>query len=393
MVRDTTLYDRLEVQPDASAADILKSYKLLAKKYHPDKNPDDPNANVKLQEINQAKEFLTNPEKRQMYDQLGMDFVNGNQPQQAVRPEDLFRGFPGHPFGNMRGQQQKENVEIHQEVTLEQIYNEATIQISFQQKQVCGVCKAEFTKCDTCDGRGFRVQVVQMGPMIQQIQTPCNTCNSTGKKENPNGKCSGCDGSGYKLKDVKANIPLKNGLSNGQKIQIPNHGHHLRDGKTDLIIVIHEKPHNVYKRINNDLLIEVDLKLFQAISGFDKIIEHLDGRKLHISHTGKTEHGSFRKISDEGMKVLNGGSKGKGDLIIKFNIKLPNLDDSEISNKLLYLLKTIDSEESNKETIIKNSKNNYVKTILMNVEGNPTEPQQQFHEMPRGVHEPQCVQS
>jgi DnaJ family protein A protein 2 len=386
MVKDTTLYNILEVAEDASNAEILKAYKKIAIKSHPDKNPDDPDANQKFQNINQAKEILSNAEKRKMYDNIGMDYVNGNaQQQQGMNQEDLFNmfgggggGFPGHPFGNMnrQQQQQKENIIINQEVTLEEIYTEANISINFQQKQSCEGCKGEGTKngvsskCGTCDGNGVRVQVVQMGPMIQQMQIQCQSCNGSGKNNNAGENCNICTGNGFKTKDVRVNIPLKNGLSNGQQIQIPGHGHNLKDGKTDLIIVINEKPHAVFKRSNNDLYMEVELKLFQAIYGFEKTVEHLDKRKLHISHSGKIEYGELKKIPNEGMVVLN-SSTNKGDLIIKFNIVLPMLDNAEMSNKLLYLLKTLDQDEANNETIIKNSKSKYVKTVLLNSDTNP----------------------
>jgi len=407
MVRDTTLYDRLKISPNANNNEIMKAYKKLAIQMHPDKNPDDENANTKFQDLNAAKEILTNPEKRKMYDDVGMDYVNGNAPQQqSINPEDLFSmfgggGFPGgHHFGQMKRQQQKENIIINQEISLEDIYNENTIQVSFQQKQMCTTCKGEGTKdgktstCNVCDGRGVRVQVVQMGPMIQQIQSPCHNCQGSGKMNDSSNKCTTCSGACYKTKDVRVNIPLKNGLSNGQQIQIPGHGHNLKDGKTDLVIVVNEKPHSIFKRINNDLCLEIELKLYQAIFGFDKIIDHLDKRKLHISFNGKTEHGTIRRIPEEGMKILNSNSNNKGDMIIKFNIKLPSISNSDTANKLLYLLKIIDQDESNNETIIKNTKNDYVKTILLDTNNDPfTNPQQSQPEPEQHHHQQQqqCV--
>jgi DnaJ family protein A protein 2 len=410
MVKDTTLYERLGVTSNASCEDIVKAYKKLAVKMHPDKNPDDPHSNEKFQDLNQAKEFLSNPEKRKMYDEIGMDYVNGTVPQQQnINPEDLFGmfngGFPGHPFQNMQRQQQKENIIVHQEVSLEEIYNESTISINFQQKHMCNPCKGEGSKdgktlkCDACNGTGMHTKVVQMGPMIQQIRSPCGKCNSTGKHNDLNNKCNICNGDGYKLKDVKINIPLKNGLSNGQQIQITGQGHHLKDGKTDLIVVIKEKPHNIFTRSGNDLCMEVELKLFQAIYGFDKVITHLDNRKLHISHSDKTEHGTLRRIPSEGMKILN-VNNAKGDLVIRFNIVLPTISNNDMSNKLLYLLKALEQDESNNETIVKNSKTNYIKTVLLNATYDPftnnQNQQQNEQQGPQGPHvggQPQCVQS
>ena len=413
MVKDSYLYDKLGVSSDANNEEIQKAYKKLALKYHPDRNMNNlEEANTKLQEINQAKEILTNQEKRNIYDQIGMDFVNGNMPQhQQMNPEDLFNmfgggfpggfsggfpgGFHGHPFN--ANNKQKENITINKEVTLEEIYNESVVQVNFGQKQSCGLCKGEGTKdckpskCETCDGRGVLIKRIQMGPMIQQIQSGCHNCGGSGKNLNANNCCASCNGDGYKLKEVKANIPLKNGLSNGQQIQIPHHGHNLKDGKTDLIIIINEKENERFKRKGNDLLIEINLKLYQAIFGFDKIIEHLDKRKLHISHNSKTEFNTIKKIIGEGMHVIN--SSDKGDLYVKFNIIMPDITNNEISNKLQYLLKTLDNDESNAETIIKNSKNIYIKTMLLNAENNPFDKEETQNSNPGPyVHQEERVQ-
>lgn len=366
MVKDTKLYDILEIQSNATDAEINKQYKMLARKYHPDKNPGDASASQKLQEINEAKEILLNPEKRRLYDQVGLDMVNGNA-SSGPSPEDIFNMFGGGGFGRER-QQEKENIVINQEVSLEDIYNEKPIQVNFKQKNCCERCNGEGTKdgksnkCNNCDGRGVRIQVIQMGPMIQQVQSTCGNCRGTGKMSIPDNTCNECGTNGFKIKDVAINVPLKNGLANGQQIQLQNIGHNLKDGKTDVIIVIHEKDHSQFKRDGNNLVIDIELKLYQALFGFDKLIKHLDGRQLHISHTGVTNYGTKRKIHNEGMNDLRSG--GKGDLVINFTFKLPIINKADIIQNLQYNLKTINQEESNKEVEIRVNNSKYVKTIM-----------------------------
>jgi DnaJ family protein A protein 2 len=407
MVKDTVLYDRLGVPPTASEDEILRAFKRMAVKTHPDKNPDDPDANKKFQEVNQAKDILADPDKRNVYDQIGMEFINneasGGHPD-GVNPADIFNMFNGGSghhfstsfshFGGGR-QEQKENITINQEVTLEQIYNQESIHILFKQKHICLKCDGNGTKdgtpskCSTCNGNGIVIQRIQMGPMIQQIQTVCPQCRGSCKFVCDDNKCNYCNGECYNLKDVKTQIPLKNGLSNGQQILLKGHGHHLKEGKTDLIIVINEKEHSNFKRNGNDLIISVELKLYQALFGFDKIIEHLDKRKLYISHNGKTEYNTLRKISNEGMNILN--TNTKGDLIIKFNINLP-ICASEISNKLLYLLKTIDQDETNNEVLIKNNKTQYIKTLLCDISNYNTNKSEEQNNQ-QHQHQQQCAQS
>jgi DnaJ family protein A protein 2 len=201
-----------------------------------------------------------------------------------------------------------------------------------------------------------------MGPMIQQVQSTCGNCRGTGKISTPGNICNECGTNGFKIKDVAVNVPLKNGLANGQQIQLQNIGHNLKDGKTDVIIVIHEKDHSQFKRDGNNLVIDIELKLYQALFGFDKLIKHLDGRQLHISHTGVTNYGIKRKIQNEGMNDLRSG--GKGDLIINFTFKLPIINKPDIIQNLQYNLKTINQEESNKEVEIRVNNSKYIKTIM-----------------------------
>ncbi len=407
MVKDTKLYDLLEVSPTASSEEINKAYKKLAKKYHPDKNLDDENAQKKLMEINEAKDILTDNEKRHMYDQVGMDYLNHQNQPSGPSPEDLFsmfgggvpHGFPGGfpggvPHGFQGGPHQKaEHIVVHETVTLSQIYNEENILINFKQKVYCVKCNGEGTKdgssssCGSCKGVGVVLQTIRIGPITQQAQSACGNCRGSGKIQNPNNNCNECNGDGHKLRHVRLPIRLKCGLSDGNQMQVQNQGHQFKNEKTDLLIVIHVEPHAIFKRNGNDLIIDIELKLFQALFGFEKIIEHLDKRKLHISHTGKTENNQSRKINGEGIKSIESGEKG--DLIVNFTYKLPDITNVETIQKLQYLLKSINQEESNNEVEIRMSPSSYVKTQLTDMNEpyqNEQQSQQHHHHHSQRVH-------
>jgi len=389
MVKDTTLYNRLEIEPDANESQIKKAYNKLSKVWHPDRHvnasqADRDKATAKFQEIAQAKEILLDAEKRQIYDQVGMDiFKNGMDNTDNTGGPNPFADFgnifgAGFPFGmgGMPGMgpgmgprnSPPEDIVEQIDVTLEQIYNEETVNCTYKQKTYCVKCDGEgskdgkTTKCAGCDGRGMKVNVVRMGNMIQQSVGECGICRGKGKVIDDKNKCETCNGKCYVVKEKIIQIPLKAGLSHGNKINLSGKGNQFKNEKTDLILVVNEKTHDTFKRLENNLFVDIELKLYQALFGFDKIIAHLDGRKLHISSSGKTEFNSIRKISGEGMMSLQSGAKG--DLFIRFTIELPNFQNlpSETKSQLKSILQTFDKQEVQAESQVAKTQN-LTKTI------------------------------
>lgn len=374
MVRDTTLYNDLEVTPDSSEIDIKKAYNRLSKKWHPDKHSqasecEQEEAKIKFQSINQAKEILLDKEKREKYDQYGMDFLKG-VPDVGENPFGDFGGMfgQGFPFGGMRQQQpQQENIIQEIDVTLEQLYNEMSVNFSYKYKHYCTKCDGEGTKnskkskCMQCDGRGVKVNIIQRGGMIQQSVGPCSFCRGSGTFIDESNKCEICNGECYIIKDKTIQIPLKSGLTNGDKISLEGKGHQFKNSKTDMVLIINLLNHNIFKRLKDDLLIEVELKLYQALFGFDKIIKHLDGRQVRISCTGKTEFNTTRKINNEGMTKIN-SPQNKGDLYILFKVSLPNLP-IELKNQIKPVLQNYDKQELQNENSI-SKMTNLTNTIM-----------------------------
>jgi DnaJ-class molecular chaperone len=354
MVRDTTLYDRLEIPPNSSSSDIKKAYYKLSKVWHPDKNPNKEEANKKFQEIAEAYEVLSDDEKRKQYDGMGMDFMrNGGQPQ--VDPNDLFERFfggmgSGFPFGNVNVREknnENDNIVDRLVVNLEDIFNNATIKYNYNKKIYCKSCEGTGStdkvklKCNECNGRGQKVQVVRMGPMIQQMVSTCNRCSGSGEIIDKTKKCKDCDGRSFNVKEKSINITLQNGLKDGIQMQLSGKGHDLKDRKSDLILVINIRPHNVYKVVDDyNLLITMELDLVETFVGFNREIVYLDQNKYNIQFDSGDSIGNddVKMVKNMGLKMMNGE---RGDLIIKFKVKKINLSklSKEERQKIIEIFK------------------------------------------------------
>jgi DnaJ family protein A protein 2 len=364
MVKDTILYDRLEISPNASDNEIKKAFMRLSKVWHPDKNDNSEESTKKFQELNEAKEILLDSQKRELYNKIGMDVLSNNGCSED--PFEHFSQFFGRGFGfesNVNKREEFNDIEEIVNVSLEQLYNEDIIDFSYNYKQFCQKCNGEGTsdglpsKCNDCDGKGMKVQIIKIGPMIQQIMNTCGRCNGSGKNNNSNSKCNTCNGSSFINKEKTIQVPLKSGLTHGNIITLQNKGNQYKQGKSNLKLVINELKHNNFRHVNNDLFITIDIKLYQALFGYHKIIKHLNGKELYITFNKLTNFNMIKKIPNEGMKRINGG---KGDLYIKFNILLPQLellDNIEYKEHLKRLLQVLDQDDVKSENLIINTPN------------------------------------
>lgn len=383
MVKETTLYDRLNLNSTATENEIKKAYRKASLKWHPDKNQDNKEeATLKFQEISEAYSVLSDQKKRELYDNMGMDYVKNNG-ENNFDPSSIFEQFFGNSMGNMGNMggfgfpfsvNQKEPTEdcnIRLSVDLDQIYNEEIVSINYNQKNYCKDCNGYGNKnkkkseCKTCDGKGKVLKVFRMGPMVQQSVAECEICNGSGIKINKNDLCNTCNGKTYIIKKKDLKIPLKNGIKNGNKIKIEGKGHQFKNKKTDLIVEIIERVHNKFKKDGNssNLIIFIELKLYQSLLGFNKIITHLDKRKIYINHTGQIKEGDVKILKNEGMNNLN--TNKKGDLKIIFSVKYPIFKNMKLEE--LINLKKILSKNEQKE-IIKENKIKSIKDKLIKIE-------------------------
>ena len=395
MVKDTKLYDELEIKPESTEQEIKSAYKKLSKIWHPDKNQHRiEEATDKFRKISEAYTILSDQEKRAQYDKFGT--VEDNIPTN-FDPRDIFsmfsgmpdmQGMPGMNIPGMRRQRQEDCI-VEQLVTLDELYNNKKIEIKYEQKSLCNTCNGYGSKdglkheCSSCNGRGMSVRMMRQGPMVQQLMAPCNDCQGTGEGNKSSNLCNDCNGHKYILKNKLFEMQLNRNMINNNKIVIEHKGHHLKTGKTNLVIILKEQPHPVFKRVGKDLHMDIKLRLFQSLYGFTKLITHLDGRNILLKYD------DIIKTMKTTMKIYNEGIGG--DLYVHINTCMPKLDRlDENENNILkkLLIKAHLSEYTKEQNLIKNA-SKCTTVNLIEVDEPDQNNQEEYNEVPQGV---QCAQ-
>ncbi|KAG1138248.1 hypothetical protein G6F37_008210 [Rhizopus arrhizus] len=343
MVKDTKFYDALGVSPNATESELKKSYRKLALKYHPDKNPE---AGDKFKEISHAYEILSDPEKRQLYDQFGEEGLSGGPGMGGMDAEDLFSQLFGGGFGGGFGRRsgpsgpRRGKDMVHAlKVSLEDLYNGKTSKLALQKRVLCKKCEGKggkegsVQKCKTCHGQGIRVITRQMGPMIQQMQQPCGDCQATGEVIDEKDRCKECRGKKVVGEKKILEVHIDKGMRDGQKITFSGEGDQAPDIiPGDIIIVVEEKPHPHFKRSGDDLIYEAKLDLLTALAGGKFVIPHLDDRVLMVSILpGEAiKPNETKVIPNEGMPAPR--THSKGHLFVKFTIEFPQPNWTSLEN-------------------------------------------------------------
>ncbi|PVU97586.1 hypothetical protein BB559_001977 [Furculomyces boomerangus] len=336
MVKDTKLYDYLGVPPTATDAEIKKSYRKLALKYHPDKSKDAKDAE-KFKEISHAYDILSDSQKREVYDRYGEEGLSGEGGMgPGMSAEDLFSQFFGGSVfggGSRRGNQsvRKGRDMAHAlKVSLEDLYKGKTTKLQLTKSVICSGCQGRGgksgvnTTCHTCSGTGMKITMRQLGPMVQQIQQQCPACNGEGEIINEKDKCKKCKAR-KTLNEVKQlEVHIEKGMKDGQKIVFKGEADQspgIEPG--DIIIVIEEKKHDTFKRRGDNLITDVKINLVTALAGGNFHVKHLDNRVLNVEILpGEViKPGEMKTISGEGMPSHR--HHNNGDLLVNFIIEFP----------------------------------------------------------------------
>ncbi|XP_050371612.1 dnaJ protein homolog [Argentina anserina] len=336
---NTKYYEILGVSKTAAPEDLKKAYKKAAIKNHPDKGGDP----EKFKELAQAYEVLSDPDKREIYDQYGEDGLKEGMQSGGHDPFDIFSSFfggGGSPFGGggmpggSRGRRQRrgEDVVHPLKVSLEDLYLGTSKKLSLSRNVLCSKCKGKgsksgaSTKCGGCQGTGMKVSIRHLGPsMIQQMQHACNECKGTGETISDKDRCGQCKGEKVVHEKKVLEVHVEKGMQNGQKITFPGEADEAPDTITgDIVFIIQQKEHPKFKRKGDDLFVDHSLSLTDALCGFQFVLNHLDGRQLLIkSNPGAVvKPDSFKAINDEGMPMYQRPFM-KGKLYIHFSVDFP----------------------------------------------------------------------
>ncbi|OUW02087.1 MAG: molecular chaperone DnaJ [Betaproteobacteria bacterium TMED156] len=339
----TDYYELLDVVKNASDSDIKKSYRKLAMKYHPDRNPGDKAAEAKFKQIKEAYEILSDAEKRAAYDRFGHAGVNQGPPGSQGAGDfsgfadafgdifgDIFGGNARTSGGQRSGAFRGSDLKYSLEISLEDAANGLTTEIRVPTWQACKTCGSSGCKpgtkpeiCKTCNGQGQ----VRMQQGFFSIQQTCPACRGVGKSiKNP---CSACGGGGRVKQNKTLEVSIPAGIDNGMRIRSAGNGEPGQNGgaKGDLYVEVNVKEHHVFQRDNDDLHCEAPISFSQSALGGSIDVPTLNGRASFDIPEG-TQTGKTFRLRGKGIKNVRSGVLG--DLFCHVILETPvKLSDSQ----------------------------------------------------------------
>lgn len=345
-------YETLEVERSASEEEIKKSYRRLARMYHPDANPDDPAAEGKFKELAEAYGVLSDPSRRRDYDTYG----HAKVPTGGFDPFDLFASFFGGDVfrsGGRRGDDRRGNdLGLELEVTLEEVVKGATKTVSIRNQVTCATCQGSGCqpgtspeRCVRCNGSGA---VRQVGRSIfGNVMTSyvCPQCNGAG--ESIASPCADCHGDGRRERVDEVPVDVPPGVDDGIQLRMTGRGESGRrgGGPGDLFVSFKVAAHDRFSRRGDDLLTRLHVAFTQASLGAAMSIDTFDGPE-RVSIPAGTQPGKVIRLRGRGVPRLQ--RQGRGDLLIEVAVEVPtHLSDEEA--KLLRRLAELRGEAVEEE--------------------------------------------
>ncbi len=360
MAQKRDYYEILGVSKSSTEEEIKKAYRKMAIKYHPDKNPDNKEAEEKFKEAAEAYEVLSNTQKKAQFDRFGHagmgGAAGGGFGGGGMNMEDIFSNFGDvfgdeSPFGSFfsggrgggggRRQRKGSDLRIKLKLNLEEIANGVEKKIKVKRHVACKSCQGNGSKngtdlktCGTCQGSGQvkRVQQTMLGQMV--TSSTCPTCSGEGKSVGA--KCEACFGEGRVLEEEIIPIKIPSGVSNDMQLSMSGKGNVPPRGGIagDLLIVIEEEEHDLLHREGNNVIFDLYVSFVDAALGTSVEIPTITG-KAKITLEAGTQSGKILRLKGKGIKELNGYTIG--DQLVHVNIWTPKQlthEESELLEKL-----------------------------------------------------------
>ncbi|KAH0565766.1 hypothetical protein GP486_000836 [Trichoglossum hirsutum] len=357
MVAETKFYDILGVSPGCSDAELKSAYKKGALKHHPDKNAHNPEAAEKFKDLSHAYEVLSDPDKRQLYDQYGEEGLEqGGGGGGGMSAEDLFAQFFGDPFGfagnggglHSQGKRQARTIHHVHKVSLEDIYRGKISKLALQKSVICPKCDGRGSKegaaidCPGCQGRGMKFIMRQLAPgMVTRQMAVCPDCQGERKLIRDKDRCKQCMGKKTIIERKVLHVHIDRGIPNGHRIDFRGEGDQMPGMLPgDVQFEIEQKPHPRFQRKDDDLFYQAEIDLLTALAGGTLNIEHLDDRWLTVQILpGEViSPGDVKIIRSQGMPSYR--HHNFGNMFVKFDVKFPprNFNDANALSLLERIL-------------------------------------------------------
>jgi molecular chaperone DnaJ len=330
-------YEVLGVKKDATTDEIKKSYRKLAKEFHPDKNQSDNEAEEKFKEISEAYEILSDNTKRSSYDRFGHN--GGNQNNRNYRGYNHFSNFE-----NQKRVRVGDNMSLILKLTQEEIFTGTKKTYKYNRNVSCSDCGGhggtDIHDCSDCGGIGMVTQVFNTPIGFVQQQMTCTMCGGTGKKYTV--ECKTCTGSGVKKVEETIDVEVPAGVQEDMTFVMGGKGHGIKSGiEGDLHIKIMELPHNIYTRNGADLKMTVKLNYHQLVLGDKVEIETIDGGKIRMNIPEGSDVGANLRVPFKGTKLYR--KEGRGDIIVTLAIDIPKNPNDKLKEAVIALKESLEN--------------------------------------------------